>query len=331
MQLYYFKDRRGNFGDDLNPWLWRQLLPEVLQGSPDELFVGIGTLLNHRLPAAPTKHVFGSGHGYGRKPVIDGRWQFHAVRGFETARALGLSRDTVITDSAVLVRAVRGPRHETPTHRFGFIPHCQSNIWFDWSLVCAELGFHHIDVSWDVERVMAEMSRCEVLICEAMHGAIVADALRIPWMAVSCYEDISAFKWRDWLSTVELPYAPMHITSLFDAERHEGTGVRLKNRLKRAMRWSGMWSARWTEPPPRPTGEPELQAALRQLERAAKGRTYLSSDALMQQHLDRYVHRLEALRRGFQTQARVQASAVERPRLGGDKRILGPGLLPQDA
>ncbi len=67
MQLYYFKDRRGNFGDDLNPWLWRQLLPEVMQGSPDELFVGIGTLLNHRLPAAPLKHVFGSGHGYGTK------------------------------------------------------------------------------------------------------------------------------------------------------------------------------------------------------------------------------------------------------------------------
>jgi succinoglycan biosynthesis protein ExoV len=101
MQLYYFKDRRGNFGDDLNPWLWRQLLPEVLQGSPDELFVGIGTLLNHRLPAAPLKHVFGSGHGYGRKPVIDSQWQFHAVRGFETARALGLPKETVITDAAI--------------------------------------------------------------------------------------------------------------------------------------------------------------------------------------------------------------------------------------
>ena len=65
MQLYYFKDRHGNFGDDLNPWLWGQLLPEVLRGPSDELFVGIGTLLNHRLPAAPIKHVFGSGHGYG--------------------------------------------------------------------------------------------------------------------------------------------------------------------------------------------------------------------------------------------------------------------------
>jgi len=331
MQLYYFKDRRGNFGDDLNPWLWRQLLPEVLQGSPDELFVGIGTLLNHRLPAAPLKHVFGSGHGYGRKPVIDSQWKFHAVRGFETARALGLPKETVITDAAILVRAVRGPRREGPTLRFGFIPHCQSNIWFDWSSVCGELGFHFIDVSWDVERVMAEMSRCEVLICEAMHGAIVADALRIPWMPVSCYEDISAFKWRDWLSTVELPYTPTPIASLFDAERHLGAGVRLKNRLKRAMQRSGAWSTQWTEPPPRRTGEAELQAALRQLEQAAKGRTYLSAEALVQQHLDRYMTKLEMLRRGLVAKNCDQAPVAECSWSGGDSRILGPGLLPQDA
>jgi succinoglycan biosynthesis protein ExoV len=331
MQLYYFKDRYGNFGDDLNPWLWRQLLPEVMHGAGDELFVGIGTLLNHRLPAAPLKHVFGSGHGYGRKPVIDSQWRFHAVRGFETARALGLSRETVITDAAVLLRAVRVPRRERPMLRVGFIPHCQSNRWFDWSSVCAELGFHHIDVGWDVERVMAEMSRCELLICEAMHGAIVADALRIPWVPVSCYADISAFKWRDWLSTVELPYTPLRITSLFDAERGLDLSTRLKNRLKRSLQRTPLWSPRWTEPPPRRTGDAERQAALRQLERASRARSYLSADALMQQHLERYLSRLETLRRGLRWHDPGQAAVSGLPRPGGARRMHGPGLLPQDA
>lgn len=331
MQLYYFKDRYGNFGDDLNPWLWRQLLPEVLQGPADELFVGIGTLLNHRLPAAPMKHVFGSGHGYGTKPVIDGQWRFHAVRGFETARALGLSRETVITDAAVLVRAVRGPRQERPTLRVGFIPHCQSNRWFDWSSVCAELGFHHIDVGWDVERVMAEMSRCELLVCEAMHGAIVADALRIPWVPVSCYEDISAFKWRDWLSTVELPYTPLQITSLFDAERQLDASTRLKNSLKRSLQRTPLWSAGWTEPPPRRTGQAEREAALRQLEQASRARSYLSAETLLQQHLERYLARLETLRRGLRGDDRGQAAVAEPVRSGGARRMHGPGLLPQDA
>ncbi len=41
MRLYYFKDPRGNFGDDLNPWLWKQLWPELQQGEDDELFVGM--------------------------------------------------------------------------------------------------------------------------------------------------------------------------------------------------------------------------------------------------------------------------------------------------
>ena len=317
MKLYYFKDRHGNFGDDLNPWLWGQLLPEVLGGSSDELFVGIGTLLNHRLPVAPMKHVFGSGHGYGRKPAIDDKWQFHAVRGFETARALGLPREAVITDAAVLVRAVRGPRREPPAFRFGFIPHCQSNLWFDWSSISSELGFHHIDVRWKVERVMDEMSRCEVLVCEAMHGAIVADALRIPWIPVSCYEDISAFKWRDWLSTMDLPYAPASVSSLFDTDRHLDASTRLKNRVKRSLQRSGMWSTRWTEPPPAPTGESERHAALRQLEQASRGQTYLSAEALLQQHVERYLDKLESFRRGLPRQDPVM------PMDAGDRAVSG--------
>lgn len=300
MQLYYFKDPHGNFGDDLNPWLWQQLLPEVMQGASDEIFVGIGTLLNHRLPPSPRKHVFGSGYGYGRKPLIDERWSFDAVRGHETARALGLPRDLVITDAAVLIRALRGPRSGQPTARFGFMPHCQSSRLYDWSLLSAELGFRHIDVRWDVERVMAEMSQCDTLICEAMHGAIVADALRIPWIPVTCYEDISAFKWQDWLSTLELPYTPVRITSLFDAERGMGAGSRFKNSVKRTLRRGNVWSVNWTEPPPARTGDVQRQCALRELEKASKGRVFLSHESFVQQHVERYLDKLGKLRSRLQ-------------------------------
>jgi hypothetical protein len=32
MKLYYYQDSKGvkNFGDDLNPWLWSKLIPDVL-------------------------------------------------------------------------------------------------------------------------------------------------------------------------------------------------------------------------------------------------------------------------------------------------------------
>ncbi len=57
MKLYYFIDPSGNFGDDLNPWIWDRLLPDFFDQNADTLFIGIGTLLNHRIPYAAKKIV----------------------------------------------------------------------------------------------------------------------------------------------------------------------------------------------------------------------------------------------------------------------------------
>ncbi len=35
MKLYFFKDQGGNFGDDLNPWLFGQLFPQLLDDNAD--------------------------------------------------------------------------------------------------------------------------------------------------------------------------------------------------------------------------------------------------------------------------------------------------------
>ena len=63
MKLHYFKAPNGNFGDDLNPWIWNRLAPDLLDGDPATLFVGIGTLLNDQLPSARHTVVFGTGAG----------------------------------------------------------------------------------------------------------------------------------------------------------------------------------------------------------------------------------------------------------------------------
>jgi succinoglycan biosynthesis protein ExoV len=298
MKLHYFKDPRGNFGDDLNTWLWPRVAPGLLDDDDRELFVGIGTLLNHRLPCHPVKHVFGSGFGYGLLPRIDDRWCFHAVRGHETARLLGVPREYVVTDAAVLLRTVSVPRSPRVDGRVGFMPHCQSSRDYDWAAVAADMGFHYIDAGWGVERVLLEMTRCETLICEAMHGAIVADTLRIPWIPVVCYEHISAFKWRDWLSTIELPYAPTRVPSLYDdADRDLTPLARLKNGAKRGLARVGVERRQWTPPPPTKTGPAVRERALSALRRAAQQRSYLSSDAILERHTQRYLDALQALRR----------------------------------
>lgn len=295
MQLYYFKDPHGNFGDDLNPWLWKQLLPNFFNNDSSQVFVGIGTLLNHRLPTEPIKHIFGSGYGYGEPPKIDDRFVFHAVRGYETARVLGLDSKLAITDAAVLLRAIPTTRAAKTTHRIGFIPHCQSSRFFDWESLCNELGLKYISAEWDVERVLLEMSKCETLICEAMHGAIAADTLRIPWIPVSCYDYISEFKWRDWLSTLELPYSPITITSLYDIERHYPFSSKLKNSLKRQLRAFGVWSENWTPPPRIRTGTAEYERAANELRLAAQAPSYLSQESILDRHVERYLELVEKM------------------------------------
>ncbi len=301
MKLYYFKDPYGNFGDDLNPWLWKRLLPDILDESEDEIFVGIGTLLNHRLPAFPIKHVFGSGLGYGSPPQVNEKYIFHAVRGYETARVLSLPQDLVITDAAVLIRTVDYPRANNKSFRFGFMPTGQSIRNYDWEAICRDLGFSYISCQWNAERILVEISRCDNLICEAMHGAIVADAMRIPWIPVCCNDDIFDFKWRDWLSSLALPYLPTRITSLYDIERNFDAKTRLKNSLKRSLQECGIWSLRWTAPPPRNSGPAERERATKELGAAALKSPFLSTDALIESHTGRYVGLVERLRSARRT------------------------------
>ena len=98
MKLYYYRTGVRNFGDDLNNWLWPKLIPELLDPIDGYLLIGIGTILNRRIPESPQKVVFGAGVGYGERPVLDDSWTVYCVRGPLTAAALELSPDLAITD-----------------------------------------------------------------------------------------------------------------------------------------------------------------------------------------------------------------------------------------
>src|SRR6478735_6808648 len=96
MKAYYWESDHGNFGDDLNLWLWDELLPGFRDVHPDVLLVGVGTVLNPvLLPAGQKKLVVGSGYGYGTPPDIcdTDEWDVRAVRGPLTAEKLGLPDD----------------------------------------------------------------------------------------------------------------------------------------------------------------------------------------------------------------------------------------------
>ncbi|SOC35866.1 succinoglycan biosynthesis protein ExoV [Rhizobium subbaraonis] len=214
MKPYYWESHHGNFGDDLNLWLWDFLLPGFRDVHPDVLLVGVGTVLNKvLLPEEGRKLVIGSGFGYGSLPdMSDGKlWDIRAVRGPLTAKKVGVDEALGIVDPAVMVAEMPEFRHLPKAHKKSFVPHWESAIAGLWPEVCATVGINYIDPRGDAKEVIAEIARSETIIAESMHGAILADAFRVPWVAVSTSRNINSFKWNDWANTLGVSYRPRHV------------------------------------------------------------------------------------------------------------------------
>ncbi len=228
MKLHYWhKTRWGmpirNFGDALNPWLFSRLFGNVLDSNESEVILGIGTLINDRLiskiPQAQKIHVFGTGVGYGTHlknlPSIDEKWDIQWLRGPLSAQALGLPQSLALTDSALLVADFIKPSLQK-THQFSFMPHLYQAISGSlvWKKICNEYNILYIDPRLPVDDILEMMNHSSVVIAEAMHGAIVADALRIPWIPVITGENILHFKWDDWCASVGLTYNPISLSKV---------------------------------------------------------------------------------------------------------------------
>ncbi|MEM9923587.1 MAG: polysaccharide pyruvyl transferase family protein [Cyanobacteria bacterium P01_D01_bin.50] len=219
MKLSYYKLPNGerNFGDDLNPWIWDQLIPGVLDDDESVAFVGIGSLINDGLPyrtrSASKRVIFGTGVGYGKGEVkLDESYKIYCLRGSHSAQALGVKEELAVTDGAVLIRKIY-TNTAKKTHRFSYMPHYEL-AGKGWELACKELDFGYIDPRWTVEEVLSAISQTEVLLTEAMHGAIVADALRVPWIPIVTNSTILSFKWQDWCSSIGIEYKPNYIQRL---------------------------------------------------------------------------------------------------------------------
>jgi succinoglycan biosynthesis protein ExoV len=209
VQLYYYRDPAGNFGDDLNPWLWPKLLSVPVEHcfDDDTLFIGVGSLLNHKVPPTPAKKiVFGAGCGYGTTPDITPAWRFYCVRGPLSAHVLDLPPTAAVSDAALLVRGYLEPTANETVHRAAFMPHHLTHHYDRWQPICDELGIAYVDPTAPVEHTLETIRTSAVVITEAMHGAIVADAFRVPWIPVRTRPRISRFKWTDWSHSMRLEH-----------------------------------------------------------------------------------------------------------------------------
>ena len=207
MILYQWRGAEPNFGDELNGLLWPRLLPDFFDQNPDTRFLGIGSILDGRHHRTVTKLVAGSGYGgYEPPTALDESWVVHWVRGPRTARLLGLAPELGIGDPGSLVpHAGLTPSRED--RHIGFMPHFESAIRGAWREVSARAGVTLIDPRDDPLTVIAAIGKCRVLMSEALHGIIVADALRVPWIAIRPLDSIHRPKWADWAESLDLAIA----------------------------------------------------------------------------------------------------------------------------
>jgi succinoglycan biosynthesis protein ExoV len=237
MKLTYFRNTPANFGDEINAVMWQQLLPEgFLDDDEGELFLGIGSILWNHLPKVPLKHVMGSGFGGYTSPpdVHDGSWNVAWVRGPITAERLGLDPKLAISDSAVLLRATELPAAKASGTVF--MPHFESAARGDWERVCKLAGIDYLDPRGDVLDLLARIRGAKLMVTEAMHGAIVADALRVPWIGIVPFFPQHRAKWEDWAQSLEIALRPAKLPPSNLLESYTlVTGLPGKGRKSRAL------------------------------------------------------------------------------------------------
>jgi len=226
MHLHYFRSHQNNFGDALNAWLWDALLADRARHAENVWLCGIGTILNHTLPRDRPMVIMSSGVGYGPAPIDHaGNWDIAAVRGPLSARCLGLDREKAVTDGAMLLSLLPdlAPAAPIPS-RSGtvFMPHYATVDCGAWAQACAIAGIEFVDPRTDSRTILAKIRSARLVIANAMHGAIVADVVRTPWVAAAFDLRSSSFKWTDWCLSMGIRHQPhvLPASTLCEAVRH---------------------------------------------------------------------------------------------------------------
>jgi succinoglycan biosynthesis protein ExoV len=150
-------------------------------------------------------------------------------------------------------------------------------------------NIHFIDPRDPIHTVMDEIQGSGLLLSEAMHGAIVADALRTPWVALKPTDRAHHMKWDDWATSLgivlrfrSLPF------STFQEARLRWSGV------DRAAPKAGLKGAAASV-----VDEAGLRLAARALRTAAAGPPQLSDESMLEQRTSALLDVVQRIRTDY--------------------------------
>jgi len=229
MKPFYWQGTT-NFGDYLNHWLWPEILGDYLETDGVRL-IGIGSLLKSSLNYLEgTKVIFGTGSGYGAVPdkTKFEDWLFYFVRGPLTAGLFDLDPKKSIVDGAWLISQVKKYQVIPEKKGVSFIPHWTTAETGNWRKICEIANIQFINPMDDLDDVLTKIAKSEFVITESLHGAIIADYFRTPWVPVSISPKFLPFKWVDWFQSVGLD-AEMYQIPLSDVFEYMYCGQSRRN------------------------------------------------------------------------------------------------------
>ena len=315
MKLFLWKSPEGNFGDDLNEWIWDHLLPGWQDWDSDVTLFGVGTLLNRKnLTNVQGQRILvaGTGAGYGTRYTgpVSPEWDIRALRGPLSAKALGLDEAIGLIDPAIMIPEFPEFRDLPRSGRPLFVPHIASARRHDWKTACDRLGIDFIAPSEDSKQVIRALAGASVVLAESMHAAILADAFRVPWIPVSISGTFNGAKWQDWGQSLGMQ---VDIRPLFP--KIARLGDMLRNARPKAAPAAGQ--APVDEGVTAKVSSPRYQQSLHQrmrvrmesavltsaLRRAMKRSSQLSDGERLQQKRNAYLRVLEDIRRDYGSKA----------------------------
>jgi succinoglycan biosynthesis protein ExoV len=170
------------------------------------------------------------------------------------------------------------------------MPHFESLERGAWVEAAHAAGITLIDPRGDPSAILASIGACRVMLSEAMHGVIVADAMRVPWIALRPLVSIHRAKWQDWAGALGLRLRFQLLAASSLAERLHASPLAAPRRCRHLL----------------DLAHPTLHAAARRrfIEQAARSLTaaaasapQLSTATALDRCRTRMLDRLDALRR----------------------------------
>ncbi|TBW55898.1 polysaccharide pyruvyl transferase family protein [Marinobacter halodurans] len=304
MKLEYCDNGNLNVGDDLNRWLWPKLLPRLFDEGNEDVFLGVGTLLTEKrmvqqLSGARTISILSSGAWNSQAPNLAPHWKVYGVRGYRTAKWIGVEPSFAVGDGAYLLRQLIASR-EAPIGNpvlTGFVPHHRSEDFVDWETVCNSAGVKFITPRQHIESFTNQLSECELILSEAMHGAIIADALRIPWWPIKFSPSFQEEKWFDWSEFMGLNLEFTHLPTIY--QHLPPLSKRIETKFKRMVNRFGYSPPKWSNLPNYPffRGEASIEILVESLIKAANHTNgQLSSDKHIKTTEEKLLNAVEKLK-----------------------------------